>query len=86
VSDVIARDTSPEAHAAQLEVLARLGPARRVELAFELSEQLREVAVEGIRSRNPELSLGEARRVLWRRLLGEELFRAAFPDTAHPGS
>ncbi|MGH7288056.1 MAG: hypothetical protein ACREI8_08585 [Myxococcota bacterium] len=83
---MIARDTSPEAHAAQLAAYARIGPARRVELAFELSEQMREVAVEGILHRNPELSRKEARRILWRRLLGGELFDAAFPAAAPIGS
>jgi len=79
---VIDRDTSPESHAVQLEVYARMGPQRRVELAFELSERMRELAVEGIRARSPGLSLAEARRILWRKLLGDELFRAAFPEAA----
>lgn len=79
---MIDRDTSPEARAVQLAVYARMGPARRVELAFELSERMRELAVEGIRARSPELSLAEARRILWRKLLGDELFHAAFPEAA----
>lgn len=79
---MIARDTSPAARAAQLEALARLGPERRFELAFDLSERMREIAVGGIRARNPALSPGAARRVLWRRLLGEALFRAAFGGAA----
>jgi hypothetical protein len=77
---VIARDTSPDAHAAQLAVYARLGPVRRFELGFVLSEQAREIALGGIRARHPELSREAAQRVLWRRLLGAELFAAAFPS------
>jgi hypothetical protein len=53
--------------------------ARRAELAFELSERMRELAIEGIRARSPELSYDEAKLLLWRHLLGEELFGAAFP-------
>ena len=74
-----ARDTSPEAHAAQLRAYARMGPARRVALAFELSEATREVAIEGECQRNPGLSRAKARAVVLRRILGPTLFDAAWP-------
>lgn len=75
---MIARDTSPEAHAAQLAVLARLGPEGRFELGLVLSERMRELAVDGIQARDPALSRQAARRALWRKLLGDETFQAAF--------
>ncbi len=81
---MVARDTSSEAHAAPLEVFSRLGPERRFELAFSWSERMREFAVEGFRARDPALSRGAARRVLWRRLRGDELFRAALSGAAAP--
>ncbi len=71
------RDTSPEARRVQLEAYRRMGPERRVALAIELSNQAREIALAGIRARNPELSQSEAQRILSRRTLGEELYRAA---------
>jgi hypothetical protein len=76
---MLARDTSPEAHAAQLRAYARLGPARRVALAFELSEAAREIAIEGVRARSPGLSRSRAREIGLRRILGGELFDAAWP-------
>jgi hypothetical protein len=75
---VAARDTSDAARRVQREAQARLGGARRVEMAFEMSAQAREISIAGIRSRHPELSLAEARAHLLRRLLGDELYEAAY--------
>jgi hypothetical protein len=57
-----------------------MGPGRRAGIAFELSEQARAISIEGIRARDPRLSPEAARRILLRKLLGTELFAAAFPD------
>jgi len=76
---VAPRDTSEEATRVQRSVHARLGPSRRVELAFELSEQARAISIQGIRDRHPELSADDARRILLRHLLGDALFEAAWP-------
>jgi len=73
-----ARDTSPEAHVAQLQAYARMGPERRVELAFELSEAAREIAIEGLRERSPGVSREQAREIVLRRILGPALFDAAW--------
>ncbi len=59
-----------------------MGPERRAELAFEMSEQAREISIQGIRARDPELSYAEARAKLLRRLLGAELYDAAYPPSA----
>lgn len=75
------RDTSPDAQRAHLEALRQMGPERRVALAIELSKRACETSLAGIRARNPELSEDEARRVLFRRVLGDELYRAAFDRT-----
>jgi len=76
------RDTTPGARKAQLAAYRRLGPARRAEMAYELSEEARAVTIAGIRSRDPRLSAEAARAILIRRLLGESLFNAAYPDSA----
>ncbi len=73
------RDTSPDALAVQRAVLQRLGGARRVELAFEMSEQAREISVLGALAREPELTPAEARARMLRRLLGDALYEAAWP-------
>lgn len=86
VPRVTARDTSPEAHAAQLQAYARLGPARKVELAFALSEQARQIAIEGVLGRNPDWSRQQARDFVLRQILGAELFDAAWPRSRPAGS
>jgi hypothetical protein len=75
---VATRDTSAEARRVQREAQTRLGPAGRVELAFEMCDQAREISIAGIRSRHPELSEAEARSRLLRRLLGDELYEVAY--------
>ncbi len=79
------RDTTPEAREAQLAAWRRLGPAGRVELAWELTEFARESSLAGLLARNPTLSREDGRRMLLRRLLGDDLFDAAFPG-AKPSS
>ncbi len=73
-----ARDTSSQAHEVQRAAHRRLGSAGRVELAFEMSEQARQISIAGRRSRDSELSQTEARSQLLRRILGDDLYRAAY--------
>jgi hypothetical protein len=84
VAGVTSRDTAREAREAQLAVWRRLGPSGRVALAWQMSESAREVALAGILARDPSLSREQARRVLLRRLLGPELFDAAYGGTTPP--
>jgi hypothetical protein len=72
-------DTSPEAHAAQLAAWQRMGPQNRLKLAMRMSDEIRDVALCGIRHRHPEYSEAEARFALFRQLLGHELFVRAYP-------
>lgn len=55
-----------------------MGPAARVELAFEMSREARSISIAGMRSRSPGLSEAEVRLQLLRRLLGDELWAAAY--------
>jgi hypothetical protein len=73
-------DTSPEAHAAQLEVYRRLGPEGRVALAFQMSEAARLISAGGIGDRHPEYSDEEVRWALFRLIHGDDLFGKAWPD------
>jgi hypothetical protein len=72
-------DTSTEAHAAQLSAWRRMGPERRLLLAMQMSDEIRQVALAGIRHRHPEYTEEEARFALFRHLLGHELFVRAWP-------
>jgi len=70
-------DTSREAAAIQLEAWRRLGPEVRVALAAEMSDEIREVSLAGIRSRHPDYDDDQAGRALLRLIVGDDLARAA---------
>jgi hypothetical protein len=76
-----ARDTSPDAAARQLAICQRMPPGRRGELALEMSVAARELALAGIRLRHPEYDERQARLALFRLVLGDDLFRRAWPGT-----
>lgn len=50
------RDTTEEADLVRLAAIRRLDPAERLRQAFELSETMRVVTLNGLRQRHPELS------------------------------
>ena len=72
-------DTSPEAAEVQVAVWRRMTCDQRVAMAFELSENVRQIAAEGVRQRHPDYSDEEVRLAVIRLQLGEELFQEAFP-------
>jgi hypothetical protein len=72
-------DTTPDAHAVQLAFYRRLGPARCLELAVRMSEEVREITADGIRARHPEYDEAQVRWALFRLLHGDVTFRAAWP-------
>ena len=78
------RDTSAEAHEIQLEIYRAMAPERRVEVAFELSDSIRQVAVDGIRQRHPEYSDGEVRRAVVALIYGNDLARLAWHESEIP--
>lgn len=47
------RDTAPEIRRLQLDAYRSMGPARRVELAVVMSEDVRQITLDGIKARNP---------------------------------
>ena len=53
----------------------------RVEMAFAMSQQAREISIGGMMDRDSTLSYSEAEAKLLRRLLGSELYEAAFSRT-----
>lgn len=73
------RDTLPAAHELQLRCYRAMSGAARVALAAQLSEDVRAIAMAGIRTRHPEYSDREALYALQRILLGDELFARAMP-------
>jgi hypothetical protein len=72
-------DTTPAARDAQIEALRRLGAARRLEIAAEMSDDVRAIALAGIEARHPDYDDATARWALFRLLLGDALFAKVWP-------
>jgi len=66
----VSSDTSPEAAAVQQEIFRRMTPEQRLRIALELSEELRNIALSGVRSRHPEMSEEELKFELMRIIYG----------------
>jgi hypothetical protein len=73
-------DTSAAAHAAQALVWERMGPLGRFSLAVRMSEEVAEIAREGIARRHPEYTAEEVRHAWIRLRLGDALFRRVYPS------
>ncbi|MBA2541985.1 MAG: hypothetical protein H0V17_20250 [Deltaproteobacteria bacterium] len=64
----------------QIALYRAMSPSRRCELAVQMSEDARQIALAGIRARHPEYDATTARFALFRILVGDDLFRRAWPD------
>jgi len=73
-------DTTPEAHALQLDLYRKLGGPARVAMLFRLSDAARRLTMAGIRARHPEYTADEVKLALARLTLGDQLVRQAWPD------
>lgn len=76
---LLPRDTSLEAFQIQLEIYRGMSPERRLHLALQWSENVREIGRAGIRMRHPEYSDREVELASIRLRLGDELFRSVYP-------
>ena len=72
--DYIPPDTTPDAHRKQIEILRKMSPQRRALVSFELSDNVRQNAIAGIRKMHPDFNETQITRELLRRLVGDELF------------
>ena len=68
-------DTDPEIRRRQLLVYRAMSPQQRVEVALGLSEDVRQIAIHGIRSRDPALSDAQVHEAWLRLLHGPQLAR-----------
>ncbi len=75
-------DTDAGAHEAQLHAYRRMGPEARVRMAFEMSDDVRRMALDGIRARHPDYDADRLRRALFRLLLGDEITASIWPGEA----
>jgi len=75
-------DTSPEAWAALLDLLRRMGGGRRAATAFRLTAFAREASRAGIRARHPDYGEEDVKRAFFRMLHGDDITRRVWPDRA----
>jgi hypothetical protein len=66
-------DTDDAAFQAQIAALRRMGPEGRANLAVELSEEVRALTEQGIRTRHPTFTDAQVRHELWRIFYGADL-------------
>jgi len=72
-------DTTEEAARVQREVYRRMSPARRLQLIFEMNENLRELLAAGVRDRHPDYTEAQVKLAVIRLWLGRDLFTRAYP-------
>jgi hypothetical protein len=73
------RDTIPDAAAVQIAAYRRKTPDQRTWAAAEMSAMARAITFENIQARHPVYDEYQARMALYRLLVGDELFRRAWP-------
>jgi hypothetical protein len=71
----IPRDTTIEPARKQIEILRRMSPQKRALISFELSDNVRQIAIAGIKKLHPDFTDGHIKMELLRRTVGDELFR-----------
>jgi len=72
-------DTSPEVERIQNEIFRKMTPARRLQLAIELTQTSRKLLAAGVRQRHPEYNDEQVRLAAIRLTIPEKLFIAAYP-------
>lgn len=77
----LTRDTSAAARDAQVQAFRRLDGPTRVRMAFDMSEEARQVTLAGIRHRHPEWTDVAVHQELLRMLLGRERASAVLEHT-----
>jgi hypothetical protein len=73
------RDTTPDAAAVQTAIYRRMTTDQRTRAAAEMSAMARAITLENIRARHPEYDVHQAQMALYRLLVGDDLFRRAWP-------
>lgn len=63
-------DTTPAAEERQLEIFKRMSGERRLLLAMEFSNQIREIAMEGLRRRHPSVSEENLKAIYFKEMFG----------------
>ncbi len=75
---MIPLDTDPVSHQVQIQVYRRLGAEARLLRAIEMCDDARSITKAGIRARHPDYGDREVDLALFRLLLGDPLYQAAY--------
>jgi hypothetical protein len=73
-------DQSHEPNALMYEILQKLGPERRIQMAFEMSQNLRAISEHGVRRRHPEYTDRQVRLAATKLAIGNDLFKKVYPS------
>lgn len=79
-NSTLPKDTSLDTEKAQLAVLKRIGAAGRLRMAIQLSDNIRDITMSGIRQRHPEYSEDMVTKALIKYLHGAAVFKKYFPN------
>ena len=77
-------DTTPEAHALQMQLLRETPIWRKLELMTGLIDMTRALALSGLRAEHPSATEAELHRLLADRLLGSELATTVYGPIPKP--
>lgn len=77
---MLSKDTALEAEKIQISVLKKIGAEGRYKMTVELSDNIRDITLAGIRERHPDFSNEEVRRTLIKLLHGRDVYKQFFPD------
>jgi len=72
--NLIPADTTIDAMRKQFEILRRMSPQKRALISFELSDNVRQIAIAGIKKLHPDFTDAQIKMELLRRMVGDELF------------
>jgi hypothetical protein len=79
-----AHDTNQAAHESQMRAYRAMGAARRSELGLRMSDDLRQIAAEGVRQRHPMYSERDVRKALIALFYGKDLAAKIWPNEPVP--
>jgi hypothetical protein len=71
--DYIPSDTTLDAHKKQIEILQKMSPEKRALISFELSDNIRQNAIAGIKKQHPDFTEQQVKLEVIRRCYGEKL-------------
>ena len=78
-------DTDPKIEQMQIELIRRMPTWRKMSVVDGLNEAVKNLALAGIKERNPSATPEQIHRMLADLMLGEELARKVYPGTDRQG-